>query len=499
MKLTVRLIALLMGILMLSGCGPSTIGEKQSFNPNLTVGESQEQTQENTQQKVDTLKLPCDYDSLIASPWNCADQNSRKAAMLLYDSPVFLTQQFQAEPALVTVSGSGTQWTLTVRDGVTFSDGSALTAQEIDNSLTMAMAEGSYYRNALTNISSHKATSDTQVEVTLNTADALFANLLTFPVAKLSGSTYIGTGKYVYSAKGESSQDSTILKKNPSYWGEASSIDQIELISLTKKDVATYSLKLGEIDGLYTEGASSDIANLSTSNYPVISNQLIFLGANSTRGDTANAALRQAISLALDRQYLIQSAFSTSAIASASPLHPNFLSSTPTQDLEGAKKLLSDAGLTSEGSTLQLSLLYCSDGADRLQTANQIAAQLAEVGIEVTLEAKNQEEYFSTLNSGSYDLYLGEILLGDDMDLSHLLTKGERYGYGSAPSEALTAAYQTAFSTGEGWDTFVTTFQQEYPVIPLAFRNNTFSLARKYSLSVNATRNNLFYQMEDWQ
>ena len=37
--------------------------EKQSFNPNLTVGESQEQTQENTQQKVDTLKLPCDYDS----------------------------------------------------------------------------------------------------------------------------------------------------------------------------------------------------------------------------------------------------------------------------------------------------------------------------------------------------------------------------------------------------------------------------------------------------
>jgi len=227
MKLTVRLIALLMGILMLSGCGPSTIGEKQSFNPNLTVGESQEQTQENTQQKVDTLKLPCDYDSLIASPWNCADQNSRKAAMLLYDSPVFLTQQFQAEPTLVTVSGSGTQWTLTVRDGVTFSDGSALTAQDIDNSLTMAMAEGSYYRNALTNISSHKATSDTQVEVTLNTADALFANLLTFPVAKLSGSTYIGTGKYVYSAKGESSQDSTILKKNPSYWGEASSIDQI--------------------------------------------------------------------------------------------------------------------------------------------------------------------------------------------------------------------------------------------------------------------------------
>ena len=82
MKLTVRLIALLMGILMLSGCGPSTIGEKQSFNPNLTVGESQEQTQENTQQKVDTLKLPCDYDSLIASPWNRTAARQRCSFMI---------------------------------------------------------------------------------------------------------------------------------------------------------------------------------------------------------------------------------------------------------------------------------------------------------------------------------------------------------------------------------------------------------------------------------
>ena len=46
------------------------------------------------------------------------------------------------------------------------------------------------------------------------------------------------------------------------------------------------------------------------------------------------------------------------------------------------------------GSTLQLSLLYCSDGADRLQTANQIAAQLAEVESEVTLEAKKSGGIF---------------------------------------------------------------------------------------------------------
>ena len=82
--------------LLLGGCGRPTIGEQQAFNPNLTVGESE--TRELEQSAVEVLKLPCDYNSLTASPWNCTDWNSRKAATLLYDSPVRLSDSFQAQP-----------------------------------------------------------------------------------------------------------------------------------------------------------------------------------------------------------------------------------------------------------------------------------------------------------------------------------------------------------------------------------------------------------------
>ena len=236
--------------------------------------------------------------------------------------------------------------------------------------------------------------------------------------------------------------------------------------------MAVYSLKLGNIDCLYIEGASSDITNLSASSYPVVSNQLLFLGANPNRTATANAAVRQAISKALDRSYLIETSLSTSAQPSNLQVHPDFsLLSTPsveTRDLQTAQQLLTDAGLTGEGTSLSLTLLYSTDGADRAQTANQIAAQLSEAGITVTLDGRAQEEYFAALESGSYDLYLGEILLGDDMDLSHLWT-WRQYGYGVQPSQELLTAYQTAFSTGEGWDSFSQLFQQEYPLIPLAF------------------------------
>ncbi len=493
MKNVQKLVAIILCLMMLSSCGKPVIGEQQTFSPNITVGESQQQEKE----KITTLNVAANYTDIMVSPWNCADLNSRKAAMLLFDSPIRLSPQFKAEPSLVSASGSGTEWVLIVKKGISFSDGSALTAEDVNNSLTMAMQETSYYRSRLSNIKTHSVSGDS-VKITLNTPDALFANLMTFPVAKKTNSGYIGTGKYtLHSWEGKDA----LLMRNPSYWGKPASIEQIRMVDLPKQDIATYSLKLGEIDCLYTEGVSSDMSNLSTSDYPVVSNQLIFIGANAGKGHTANPTLRKAISAAIDRKYLIQSSFETSAVASSSLLYPTFMKEQPqsAQNLEAAKKLLTDAGLTGSGKEIALSLLYCTDGADRAQTANQIAAQLAEAGITVKLDGRAEKEYFEALNSGSYDLYLGEILLGDNMDLSHVLTRGVRYGFGTASSEKLMIAYRTAFSTGKGWENFQAAFQEEYPVIPLAFRNGNFSFSRKYSVDVTATVNDLFYNIDQWQ
>lgn len=485
--------ALFLCLLLFSSCSNQVIGEQQAFNPNLTVEESKETAQIS---KIETLKLPANYADIAASPWSCADLNNRKEAMLLFDSPVTLSPNFQAEPALVAVSGSGVDWVLTVQPERYFSDGSALTARDIDNSLSMALEETSYYKNRLSNIKSHTVSGDT-VKITLNQPDALFANLLTFPVAKQSGGEYIGTGKYVFDSK---EGDSVTLTQNPSYWGKKPSVPAISLVSLPKEDIAAYSLKLGEIDCLYTEGAAEDARNLSAGDYPVISNQLVFLGVNMNRENGKNASVRKAISLALDRKYLIQSSFSASAVPAASVLHPNFMEKQTSvqRNLDTAKKLLAESGF-SQSEPLSLTLLYCTDGADRAQTANQIAAQLAEAGIRISLDGKPEKEYFSALASGNYDLYLGEILLGDDMNFSHLFTKGDRYGYGVVPSEALMNAYQTAFSTENGWDAFLKAFEAEYPIVPLAFRNATLSFSRKYSVNVTATASNLFYNIDSWQ
>ena len=323
---------------------------------------------------------------------------------------------------------------------------------------------------------------------------------MTFPVAKWDGSCYIGTGRYRLASQGE---DSVLLERNPSYWGKQPSIQRIEMIPLKKTDVETYSLKLGKIDCLYIDGASADISNLSAGSYPVTANQLIFLGANASRGQTANAEVRKAISRAIDRDYLMRTSLTTSGKASDLPLHPDFFAmegyTVPVQNIDEAKQMLTQAGALDDEEMLELTLLYSTDGADRAQLANQLAAQLAQVGIQITLDGRASEDYFSALESGSYDLYLGELLLGDDMDLSHLFTRGEHYGYGAAPSQQLLSLYQTAYSTGEGWDAFAAQFVQEYPMVPLAFRSGSFCFSRQHTLGVTALRSDLFYNIDSWQ
>lgn len=57
-----------------------------------------------------------------------------------------------------------------------------MTAKHIDDSLTLALAEGSYY-GTVENIASHKVSGDS-VQTHCHSLDALFANLMTFPIAK---------------------------------------------------------------------------------------------------------------------------------------------------------------------------------------------------------------------------------------------------------------------------------------------------------------------------
>lgn len=483
--------------LLFGGCQQTIIGENQVvFNPNETITTTETQQED----RVKTIKLPCSYNE-PRTPWATPDEDTRISGSLLFDSLVRLTPDYQVEYTLAKsiTTTDNIKFIIEINPAIQFSDGSPLTVENVIASFSAAVAQGSDYQSSFTHFSSQKKIDDTHLEITLSRADALFPNLLTFPIAKPTPEGYIGTGRYVYRSR---SAEKFQLERNPNYWGETSSIPMIELVDLPEQEISSYSIKVGNVDCMYTDLSTTDAMNLSSSNYPVDLNQIVFLGVNCLNGRMSDMKIRQAIHAALNREYLAESVYSSRAKAAYTPFNPNFHKvadvAAGQQDLASAQSLLDEVGITQEN-PLTLRLIYNSANSYRTQMASQIAAQLSEIGIQVELVGKNYNDYIAALNSSSYDLYIGELKIPDNMDLTHLLTRGQNYGFGVASFEELNQAYAAAIAGTGTYETAVAAFQKYLPTIPLLYRQGMFAFSRGLSLNVIATRQDIFYNIDQWQ
>ena len=71
-----------------------------------------------------------------------------------------------------------------------------------------------------------------------------------------------------------------------------------------------------------------------------------------------------------------------------------------------------------------------NNNADRLAAAETLAANLTDAGLEVELRALAWDDYLQALTAGEFDLYLGEVRLTADFDLTAFLTPGGALNYG---------------------------------------------------------------------
>ena len=79
-----------------------------------------------------------------------------------------------------------------------------------------------------------------------------------------------------------------------------------------------------------------------------------------------------------------------------------------------------------------------NNNADRLAAAETLAANLTDAGLEVELRALAWDDYLQALTAGEFDLYLGEVRLTADFDLTAFLTPGGALNYGKySDAEAL--------------------------------------------------------------
>lgn len=437
---------------------------------------------------------------------------------LLYDCLAQPDATFSTQKGLASsITNSGTTMTVQLRSGVKFSDGTVLTASDVAYSYNLVKATAtSYFYSNLNNIASVAPSGTNTVVFTLADPDVLAANLLDIPIVKAnSGASArtppVGSGPYTFST---SLFSGTLTVNKTWYGGGTFGFQTISLVNMMSTDAILGSLKIGSINYLYTDYGNGTVSTANLSTKSVNLNRMVFLGVNSAHALTADVHVRKAISYAIDRTSISSNAFSPQALPTDLPYNPDWAggSKPAAADLgsqaDKASAELTAAGYTSQNiggiatkaggaSPLQLTLLVNNADQQMMSTANQIKVSLSKVGIGVTVNAQPFASYTAALSAGNYDLYLGNIGLNADMDLSPLLVSGGAAAYGVPANSASLTAFN-AWRTGGSLAALTSAFTGEMPFVPLCFETGTVTYTPGLSGSVTPTMQNIFYGVAGW-
>lgn len=297
----------------------------------------------------------------------------------IYDT--LLTFEGAAEdepiPSLATVEKNedATAFTFTLAEGRTFSDGTAVTADDVVFSLSRVQGMTESKANFLMNGITVEKLDDMTVQLTTDGPSLELPAIVTNPALSILNSKIVqenggttgedddaedflgtesaGSGPYMLDSMDITSQ--AVLVPNPEYNGEyAPAFDRIVLRNVTESATQLINLQGGD-SNLAVDLNGDQVAELGE-DFAVASSpsaETIFLLINQSEeagGATANPKFAEAVRYALNYEELLQlaGAGSEEATGVIPPMFLGALDSGVAQDLDRAKEALEESGYTGE-------------------------------------------------------------------------------------------------------------------------------------------------------
>ena len=433
---------------------------------------------------------------------------------LVYESLITIDDDYMPQGQLAQSwehNSSGKQWTFYLRPGVSFSDGTPLTAQDVVASarfiLDLANDENivdhGFYSNLKYFISGISAENESTV-VVKTTAKRPYYGLLyamTFPVVPASmvdSDNPPGTGPYrigVFQA-GNYMQ----LEANKLWWQTQPQVKYISFYFHDAQNAVMESYEYKRADAVFTRsiGGAQYKSGISSLAISYRTNQLECLLMNNTAPELTKE-VRMAIRYVVDVAAIASKVYSGMVTPCNLPFWPgnwtynDSLSSYFTKNIEEARRLIEEAGwgdsdengvmdkLNSEGKKVNLHLRFYvyeePENDVRVEAANMIADMLAEVGIEAKVDTLSLSEVQSKLSAGSYDLALVSYAMDVCPDPGFMLMSGNTGNYARYKSERMTRLFdtlRTRVTQSEYRQTLLeiqSVFAEDCPFICLFWRN----------------------------
>lgn len=434
-------------------------------------------------------------------PYAATTEVNVNLSSLLYDSLTVIDDRFMPQNSLAASVEQidATHLKVTLREGAVFSDGTAVTPKDVTASFDDAR-NSENYKTMLSNIASVSIDrrSD-RLTFTLKKGDPNAAACLAFPVYKVStdtkkaGEAPVGGGAYVY----KTGKNGARLTANPER-NEKPRYKTVPLRHLPNSDSMYYGLASGNITYYYNDLNTGEVPRVSGASAKVAMNALIYLGVNNDRSALKSASVRRALSLVLDRESLAYSGCAGWAQAATLPFHPNWESVSEIEPIFGKSDLAEATSLLEKADKKkwELELIYSIDNGNRGALADLVRTQLESLGARVTVTPLAYEEYLTRLQSGKYDLYIGEIRLTANMDLDVFFAAGEAR-YGIANNSSTAKEYQLYREGESSLKKVVQKFEKEMPYIPLCWRCGFAAYDRRL-LAVTPHGYDPYYGFVNW-
>jgi len=359
----------------------------------------------------------------------------------VYETLVRLNSDSEVVPHLATAweYPDANTLRLTLRDGVTFHDGSPLDAAAVVASLERFLDPEATRpgRFVLTAVSEARVVDDLTVDIVTSSPFAPLLAHLAHPVtaivptataADLSRSP-VGSGPFQFVSWSDNSE--VVLEAYPDYWGGAPAIEEVVVRIIPEVSTQVVELRTGGVDLVFNLPADSlanlqDDDSLSSATFPGWGTHLF--GFNSANPKLTDVRVRRALSHAIDKELIAEELLRGLASPAVSPIPPTVAYSVDLPeaypyDPERARELLAEAGV----SDLNLRLdVY--QNADLEAIAQVLQFAFSEIGVDLEIRVQPYAAYAEDVVKDDLELFMsgwGTVTLDADYSLYAFFHSGE--------------------------------------------------------------------------
>ena len=319
-----------------------------------------------------------------------------------------------------------------IREGIKFHDGSDLTAEDVKFSLDRARnsAAVSYIVNFIEEVTvddDHTVTVKTTAPYapTLRNLAIPFAAIVPKAVVEADENAFIqnpvGSGPYKFVEWNHG--DHVTLKAFDDYYAGKPETENLIMKVIPETSQRTIALETGEVDLAY-DLAVNDIPKVNSDDkltvYEIPSLTCWYVSMNMNKKPFDNPKVREAMSMAIDRQTIIDTINAGSGQTADAIIAPAVFGyySTGVKEYNPtkAKELLAEAGYPNGFSTT----LWVNDNQSRIEMCQAMQAMFLEVGVQCNLEVLEFGSFISRTTAGDHDLaYFGWTTSSGDADYSY--------------------------------------------------------------------------------